>query len=1015
MPVDLVQMLIGFVHWLARVTAKYVPDAESLSIFMRDQAQGGVERCRALYDMIPKDTSPIKRAVHVIQGNIRMQKLPAVFLFLVASIVVLVMVPYWMIGLGFLYQSGGSDTTAKEAAVERKLRRKEKSSSKVQRRSLNEPLRAGPGEMPRTARKLIYPKEGLASAAHVRECLSIDSPGLRSALGIARAPPQRPETGLRLDIDPEAELQSDGEILYPGAYSHSHSQSRSHSHSSAYSHGRARARADMQKQGPGQGAHRQHEQEQEQDIEDSETEVEAEAEPNTELLQEQQQQQQQQQVQVLESKEDDEGTYTGATNVRTGAREGYGEMLYKDGSVYRGHWKGDRAHGTGTLDGENVYGKVNDPENSNNQSIRYSYCGEWSNGVPVGSGTTKYEDGSIFYGPVSDVLYGRSDDNLPIGKYESVPLHAPVSVPGVKVSTPLRTKYGAGACAGAGAGAIVPVPEADEGDVLGILPYTYEGGLLAPLIADADDSTIDSRTIVRSIDNALTRTSYMYYSAELDGCFSGVNEDIETAVAAGNVIAYPRSIVRAAQSLHAYGTGRMQWSNGDYYSGSFFRNLRHGHGTYVCMKRDKSSRILVKDDRRNKGGKNIATSWSSGSPLGDVIKTESVKSIYIGSWEFDHMHGSGKLTVYTAAVSKSSGNIASSTARKAAVAALLASSQNSLLKRINSGISAIDNNISQLTASLPIIDIGINTKKPCKIYEGQFHAGMRHGAGVLTFPSGGVYSGEWWLDKRCGIGEYVFPSGDVYRGDFKNDCRDGKGMMKYSNGNTYQGEWREDLRTNGTLITAATGAVYAGSFDREGRKSGWGVHTWATGSRYEGWWSEDVAQGYGVYYRISAHSTPLKTGDGADSDEDSSHPSPSPFSPPLSPATPLLPESPKKTRYEHVYKGMWVKNKKHTTVSKTSSKSSKSSSNSSSKAGMTDADGNKIDPTVATETYANGDIYAGQFTRGRRTGIGTYTYAADGRTECGLFADGVFQGAVVEQDEVVDPGPQVGFWGRIFA
>jgi len=206
---------------------------------------------------------------------------------------------------------------------------------------------------------------------------------------------------------------------------------------------------------------------------------------------------------------------------------------------------------------------------------------------------------------------------------------------------------------------------------------------------------------------------------------------------------------------------------------------------------------------------------------------------------------------------------------------------------------------------------------------------------------------------------------------------------------------------------------------------------WATGSRYQGWWKEDVAQGYGVYYRIAAGSQTqkmgLNPGDGNESGDDSDS---QVLSPPLSPTSPHSPEASNTPVYEHIYKGMWMKNKKHTTVHTTVRKNStKSSKSSSSKTGMTDADGNKVDPTVAIETYANGDIYTGQFTRGRKSGIGTYMYAADGRVERGRFADGVFQGRdeeELEEGEQEQAGEgagegagvaasQAGFWSRIFA
>ena len=62
-----------------------------------------------------------------------------------------------------------------------------------------------------------------------------------------------------------------------------------------------------------------------------------------------------------------------------------------------------------------------------------------------------------------------------------------------------------------------------------------------------------------------------------------------------------------------------------------------------------------------------------------------------------------------------------------------------------------------------------------------------------------------------------------------------------------------------------------------------------------------------------------------------------------------------------------------------------------------------------TYTWTNGDIYAGEFQDGKRTGQGTYTYA-DGEKYVGEWQDGKphGQGTATDADGWITPG----FWGN---
>jgi hypothetical protein len=76
-----------------------------------------------------------------------------------------------------------------------------------------------------------------------------------------------------------------------------------------------------------------------------------------------------------------EDKYTGEFDEK-GHKNGYGEIVYKNGDVYEGDWKDDRKHG---------YGKM-----------KYSngnfYEGDWKNDRKHGFGMMNYSDGNTYEG-----------------------------------------------------------------------------------------------------------------------------------------------------------------------------------------------------------------------------------------------------------------------------------------------------------------------------------------------------------------------------------------------------------------------------------------------------------------------------------------------------------------------------------------------------------------------------------------------------------------------------------------
>jgi hypothetical protein len=84
-------------------------------------------------------------------------------------------------------------------------------------------------------------------------------------------------------------------------------------------------------------------------------------------------------------------------------------------------------------------------------------------------------------------------------------------------------------------------------------------------------------------------------------------------------------------------------------------------------------------------------------------------------------------------------------------------------------------------------------------YRGDFHAGMKQGRGVKTWPNGDRYEGDFVEDRKEGVGTYSYgrgPSvGERYEGEWLADRRHGYGEYRWPTGDVYRGPWEQDRLT----------------------------------------------------------------------------------------------------------------------------------------------------------------------------------------------------------------------------
>lgn len=100
-------------------------------------------------------------------------------------------------------------------------------------------------------------------------------------------------------------------------------------------------------------------------------------------------------------------TYEG--EIQNGFRNGYGSILYLDGTNYEGDWLNNQKNGYGTYtwkNGDVYFGEWKDGKENGNGALKYSngteYDGEWIDGMLNGKGTMTFSNGEKYVGQLSE-------------------------------------------------------------------------------------------------------------------------------------------------------------------------------------------------------------------------------------------------------------------------------------------------------------------------------------------------------------------------------------------------------------------------------------------------------------------------------------------------------------------------------------------------------------------------------------------------------------------------------------
>lgn len=95
-------------------------------------------------------------------------------------------------------------------------------------------------------------------------------------------------------------------------------------------------------------------------------------------------------------------------------------------------------------------------------------------------------------------------------------------------------------------------------------------------------------------------------------------------------------------------------------------------------------------------------------------------------------------------------------------------------------------------------------------------------------------------------GPYELDNGAIYHGQWtKEGLRQGRGIQIWRDGSKYEGYWLNDMANGKGRLIHADGDVYEGSWFND-KSHGNGTYLHVDGAKYTGEWREDKQYGYGV-------------------------------------------------------------------------------------------------------------------------------------------------------------------------
>lgn len=303
-------------------------------------------------------------------------------------------------------------------------------------------------------------------------------------------------------------------------------------------------------------------------------------------------------------------------------------------------------------------------------------------------------------------------------------------------------------------------------------------------------------------------------------------QDVDTS--AGHYLGF----LDAAGKFH--GKGRMEYTDGDVYDGTWDAGQRSGQGTCVYAAGGSYDGAWKRNKHHGQGkmtyggqGKGPAppTAAPAGAPaVPPAPAAANVSSRWVeefdGSWKDGLRHGEGQLRYSDGALLKATWT----KGKLDPASSMLLTLEGAMVRG------------GRYTEGELLVEGTEETAKGDK-YSGGFDAsGRRHGEGVCEYHDGSTYQGQWRNGKRNGKGKFVDgKTREEYDGKWMADQRHGRGLCMYPAGHRYEGTWRQGKFHGEGTFFHANGDNYSGNWV-QGKREGHGVHTDSHGRVVSGSW-----------------------------------------------------------------------------------------------------------------------------------------------------------------------------------
>lgn len=470
--------------------------------------------------------------------------------------------------------------------------------------------------------------------------------------------------------------------------------------------------------------------------------------------------------------------YNGASI--NGQKDGYGEILYKNGDWYKGGWKKNLKEGSG----------------------KYYYCqykakykGEFREDLPNGPAILSFESGDIFK---ANWTHGVIDNSLALIQYNDGS-EFDGDIKGAKRSGYGKMRY---PCNGVYQGTWTNDQRTGHGIILCNGDLFYEGNF-------SGDYTDGPGVLVRRdifsqepIEKRLRTSSAIYQNngacIEKSDFFNDLNSfpqfrslPIEVTDIVWMTFTTKNAILYTSKALSPgrffsgklNGAGMVKYGLFGIYYGNFTDGKRSGFGKmkyndpeHQCFWFPETEGEYFgewKDDKRHGKG---TMNWASGTK-------------YEGAFNYDHRHNViGKITF-----------INGDTYEGGWVEDRMEGS--CTLKR--RGITIKGQFVAGILNNFARVEYQDN-----RIYEGDISNSYPHGTGIMKWPNGNTYQGGFTDGVMDGMGRMTYNNGDVYEGKWENGGRNGHGTMLYfSTKHTYEGEWVDGKRSGEGCLKNSKGEV----------------------------------------------------------------------------------------------------------------------------------------------------------------------------------------------------------------